>query len=238
MNGPAGPAAAGVSTGAPANFDRLAGIYRWMEWASFGPWLGRCRRAFLPEMATARRALVLGDGDGRFTAALLAANPAVVVDAVDASPAMLHALEQRSGSHAARLRTLVADARRWTPQAAGYDLVATHFFLDCLTTDEVKALAARIRPELASEAAWVISEFAEPPKPIRAAAGAATHRFPLSCLPVDDRPESAPAPRAWPGADESWPDIALAKDLDGRPAGSGTVGYPAALVGGLERDTV
>ena len=165
MNGPAGPAAAGVSTGAPANFDRLAGIYRWMEWATFGPWLGRCRRAFLPELATARRALILGDGDGRFTAALLAANPAVVVDAVDASPAMLRALEQRSGSHAARLRTLVADARRWTPEAAGYNLVATHFFLDCLTTDEVKALAARIRPALTSEAAWVISEFAEPPNP-------------------------------------------------------------------------
>lgn len=162
MNAHAGPAEAGVSSGLPPNFDRLASLYRWMEWAAFGPWLGRCRRAYLREMATARRALVLGDGDGRFTAALLAANSAVQVDAVDASLAMLFALERRAGAHPARLRTFVADARSWSPGASGYNLVATHFFLDCLTTDEVKLLAARICPALAPGAAWVVSEFAAP----------------------------------------------------------------------------
>src|SRR6185437_1080687 len=55
-------------------FDRLARVYRWMEWLSFGPYLSRCRRAFLPQLRDARRALVLGDGDGRFTAALLRRN--------------------------------------------------------------------------------------------------------------------------------------------------------------------
>lgn len=146
----------------PANFDRLAGLYRWMEWTTFGPWLGLCRRAFLPAMKTARHALVLGDGDGRFTAALLRANRAVEVDAVDASPAMLRALERRAGRHRSRVRTCTADARRWTPESSGYDLVVTHFFLDCLTTDEVRALAARIRPALAANAMWVVSEFAIP----------------------------------------------------------------------------
>jgi SAM-dependent methyltransferase len=149
--------------GAPANFDRLAGVYRWMEWLSFGPWLDRCRRAFLGEVAGAQRALVIGDGDGRYTAALLRANPGVQVEAVDASGAMLRALVRHAGSNAGRVRTCLADARRWTPPAQGYDLVATHFFLDCLTTDEVRELAARIRPALAAEAAWVVSEFAVPP---------------------------------------------------------------------------
>ena len=133
-----------------------------MEWLSFGPWLARCRRAFLNDMAHARRALVLGDGDGRFTAALLKANPQVQVDAVDASAAMLRALKRRAGPNAERVRACVGDARRWTPDVQGYDLVATHFFLDCLITDEVRALAARIRPALSPDAAWVVSEFAVP----------------------------------------------------------------------------
>ncbi len=146
----------------PANFDRLAGVYRWMEWLSFGPWLARCRHAFLGEMKGARRALVLGDGDGRFTRALLQSNTAVQVDAVDASAAMLRALLRSAGRDAQRVRTYTADARHWAPDAQPYDMVATHFFLDCLTTDEVRELAARVRPALAQDAVWVVSEFAVP----------------------------------------------------------------------------
>ena len=147
---------------APGNFDHLAGIYRWMEWVTFGPWLGRCRRAFLDELGAARRALILGDGDGRFTAALLAANGHVQVDAVDASAAMLRALKRRAWRNAKRVRTCVADARLWEPERRGYDLVVTHFFLDCLTTDEVGALTARMRRVMPPGAAWVVSEFAVP----------------------------------------------------------------------------
>ena len=59
----------------PANFDRLARIYRWMELVTFGPLLGRCRYRFLEQLCNCRTALLLGDGDGRFAARLLAANP-------------------------------------------------------------------------------------------------------------------------------------------------------------------
>lgn len=154
--------AGGPGAETPGNFDRLAGLYRWMEWGSFGPWLGRCRRAFLGDLLDRPAALVLGDGDGRFTAALLAANERVEVDAVDASGAMLRALKRQAGRDAGRVRTWVADARRWEPDGRGYDLVATHFFLDCLTTDEVRTLAARLRPALRPDAVWVVSEFAVP----------------------------------------------------------------------------
>ena len=150
-----------------ANFDRLAGAYRWMEWLSFGPLLERCRRAFLGELTAARRVLVLGDGDGRFTAELLRVNPEVRVDAVDASPAMLRALVQRAGADAGRVRTIVADirdfGRDWKPDGAdAYDLVVSHFFLDCLTTEEVAALAFSVREHLAEGARWVVSDFAVP----------------------------------------------------------------------------
>jgi len=148
--------------GAAPNFDRLAGVYRWMEWLSFGNWLCRCRRAYLGEMLAARRALVLGDGDGRFTARLLKENRAVRIDAVDLSPAMLAALVMRAGEDGMRVRTHVADVRAGLPNGDAYDLVVTHFLLDCLTTAEVEALAVRVRDRVADDAVWVVSEFAIP----------------------------------------------------------------------------
>jgi SAM-dependent methyltransferase len=146
-----------------ANFDRLAGAYRWMEWFSFGPLLHRCRCAFSGELKTARRALVLGDGDGRFTAELLRVNPEVQIDAVDASPAMLRTLVRRAGAGAERVRTIVADIRGWKPEGLErFDLVVSHFFLDCLTTDEVEALASSVRWSLTEDTCWVVSDFAVP----------------------------------------------------------------------------
>jgi ubiquinone/menaquinone biosynthesis C-methylase UbiE len=145
-----------------ANFDRLAQIYRWVEYASFGPWLWRCRCAFLAEMSTCRQALIVGDGDGRFTARLLAENSEIEIDAVDASAAMLRALERRAGARKARLRVECIDARVWRERGAVYDLVVTHFFLDCLTTEEVRALVAKIRRVTNERVQWAVSEFAVP----------------------------------------------------------------------------
>ena len=148
----------------PPNFNPLAGLYRWMEFLSFGPWLSLTRQTFLGDLSGCRRALVLGDGDGRFTARLLKANSSVQIDAVDGSSAMLRALVARAGPEAARVQTHLADIRDWQPEAgAAYDLVATHFFLDCLTTGEVELLAVRLRAAVTHPALWVVSEFAVPP---------------------------------------------------------------------------
>jgi SAM-dependent methyltransferase len=152
--------------------DRLASPYRWMEWLTFGPYLHRCRCTFLADLTTVRRALVLGDGDGRFTAKLLRVNPSVQIDAVDASPAMLHALLRCAKTDANRIQTHAADARIWvqtsaetsieTGPAEPYGLVVSHFFLDCLTTCETEALARTLRPRLAPNTRWIVSEFARP----------------------------------------------------------------------------
>lgn len=145
-----------------ANFNGLARVYRWLEWFTFGSILWRCRCAFLGEMKNRRAALVIGDGDGRFTARLLECNSQVVVEAQDASEAMLHQLRLRAAGNINRVRTRLTDARRPNFLAGRFDLVATHFFLDCLTTSEVEALAVQIRGRLEPDAVWVISEFAVP----------------------------------------------------------------------------
>ncbi len=147
----------------PPDFNLLAPFYRWMEWFSFGPWLGWCRCAFLDDLRNPRKVLVFGDGDGRFTARLLRANPHAQADAVDASSAMLRALVRRAGAQAAQVQTHCHDARSWRPaRGVRYHLVVTHFFLDCLTTAEVRALAAQVRAACAPRALWLVSEFAIP----------------------------------------------------------------------------
>jgi hypothetical protein len=147
---------------AVADFNRLALFYRWMEWFTFGPFLWRCRLAFLSEMQSQKSALILGDGDGRFTAALLKANSQIEVDAVDASAAMLRQMMLRAEHDAVRVRTYCADARRLDFPSRKFDLIATHFFLDCLTTGEVASLAVDLRERMTSGSAWIISEFATP----------------------------------------------------------------------------
>jgi ubiquinone/menaquinone biosynthesis C-methylase UbiE len=151
---------------ATPNFDRLARPYRWLEFFSFGPCLALTRRTFIKNLADSHHALILGDGDGRFTARLLRINPTVQIDAIDASDAMLQALTRRAARNTARLHTHLADIRTWSPDpAAPYDLIATHFFLDCLSTDEVASLATRLRVVCAPSARWIVSDFAIPPNP-------------------------------------------------------------------------
>ncbi len=147
---------------ATPNFNRLAHVYRWMEVVSFGPWLERCRCAFLASLSHCERALVIGDGDGRFTERLLRVNPHIRVDAVDASSAMLRELFRRAGADANRVNATCLDAREFQPESSSYDLVVTHFFLDCLTTSEVESLAFTLHASLSPSARWIISEFAIP----------------------------------------------------------------------------
>jgi SAM-dependent methyltransferase len=163
------PGFAGADVAAAAmnrtpNFDNLARVYRWMEYFSFGPWLALTRRTFLSEYRACRRALVIGDGDGRFTARLLRENLEVRVDAVDASAAMLESLLRRAGQYVDRVTIHKADARDWEPSdpKARFDLIATHFFLDCLAESEVEALAVKLRRYVSPGAMWVVSEFAVP----------------------------------------------------------------------------
>jgi SAM-dependent methyltransferase len=146
-------------------FDFVARAYLWMEYVAFGRSLERCRERFLGMLGEQGSALVLGDGDGRFVSSLLAANPAMEVDAVDESGAMLRLLQARVRRVGAedRLRMHCEDAlgfEFW--EGRRYDLVATHFFLDCLRQAEVEALCGRVVARLENGALWVVSEFRIP----------------------------------------------------------------------------
>lgn len=189
------------------NFDRVARLYRWAEYLTLGPLLQRTRTHFLPQLPQRHNALILGDGDGRFLAQLLARQPTLRALAVDTSASMLHLLRHRCQPHASRLQTLQASALNLTsttigspepsaPATIGYpepsgsgfiaplenevggslrlqpevspDLIATHFFLDCLTQPEVDALTRNLAAQLSPGALWLLSDFGQPrPRALR-----------------------------------------------------------------------
>lgn len=154
-----------MTTRREPNFDRVASLYRWAEYAALGPLLQRIRTALLPLLDNPRCALLLGDGDGRFLEQLLLRHPASNALAVDTSAAMLERLRRRCRRSvpnlAARLRTLQQNAL-CVDSPPGTDLVVTHFFLDCLSQTDVDALSARLFTQLAPGALWLLSDFALP----------------------------------------------------------------------------
>jgi SAM-dependent methyltransferase len=163
------------------NFDRIARLYRWAEYLTLGPLLQRTRTHFLPQLAHCRRALVLGDGDGRFLARLLQQNPGLQAVAVDTSAAMLRLLKQRNPT----AQTVQLDALSYSGALASGlivneersgastpDLIVTHFFLDCLTQPELDQLTLNLAAPTRPGTLWLLSDFAVPTHPVLGPIGA------------------------------------------------------------------
>lgn len=147
------------------NCDWLAPYYESLEHLSFGSFLEERRFAFLGETKQSERALECGGGDGRFLARLLSLNNKVQVDFVDSSPKMTELAERRvsrmGSSFRKRVRFFIGDVREFEPHSAGYDLIVTHFFLDCFDDKELGEVVARIASWQKADGRWMVSEFCE-----------------------------------------------------------------------------
>ena len=153
------------------NCDRLARWYRLLEYLVFGRALERRRFEYLDQLAGVRNALLLGDGDGRFTAEFVKRYPLARVDSVELSSGML-ALAQTRLRGFENVRFWAADART-IDLPRQYDLIATHFFLDCFLVDELQPLVARIAAHCPRGGWWLVSEFGLPDAGLRRVAARA-----------------------------------------------------------------
>jgi ubiquinone/menaquinone biosynthesis C-methylase UbiE len=147
------------------SFDTLAPQYRNMESILVGNILQRCRTAFLGEAATSRRALLLGEGPGRFLVELLRANPRVEVTCIERSSRMIQEARRevkRNGLDDARVTFQQQDALTWQPPHSVFDLVVTNFFLDCFQHDELERLVAKVSASATNEARWLLADFRLP----------------------------------------------------------------------------
>lgn len=152
------------------SFDLLAPHYRWMELALAGEKLQRCRTAFLPQIVDSREILILGEGNGRFLLECRKALGHARITCVDASAGMLAQARRRLGSHNSSLDGITfiqADALSWVPPQGAFDLVVTHFFLDCFTCEQLKGLLATVAGACQNHARWLVADFQIAPKGLR-----------------------------------------------------------------------
>ena len=147
------------------SFDALAPYYRAMEFVLAGSLLHRCRTAFLDQAAQARTALLLGEGPGRYLVELLRVNPRLCVTCLDSSARMLAVAREHLPARPfsdQQVRFVCADWRAWPGDGGPFDLVATHFFLDCFQAGQLAELVPKVAALASSHALWVLSDFREP----------------------------------------------------------------------------
>ena len=150
------------------SFDTIAPWYRTLEWIAFGDHLQRCRVAWLGDVVAPRRALVVGEGNGRFLCELLRLHPGVEIDCIDASQGMLQLARQRLErewpDHLECVRFLQRDLTSWSPPEHHYDLLVTHFFLDCFAEAQLAAIVRKLAQATTENANWLFADFCVPPK--------------------------------------------------------------------------
>lgn len=148
------------------SFDVLAPHYRWMEFVSAGDKLQRCRTAFLGRVSSAKNILILGEGNGRFLAECRRKLPEAKITVVDASVRMLARARKRvegQGMDCRQIHFIHADALTWTPPERAFDLIVTHFFLDCFRAEQLEKLTATLARAAAPGANWLLADFQAAP---------------------------------------------------------------------------
>ena len=144
-----------------SGFDRLAGIYKTLEFIAFGRSLEKARFEFLSRLATARSILILGEGDGRCLAQLIPLAPHARIHVLDISQGMLDRAAARIAHTDAAQRVTFerADLLTHPLPVASYDAVLTFFFLDCFTAGEAAGLVRKIATALKPGADWLYADF-------------------------------------------------------------------------------
>jgi ubiquinone/menaquinone biosynthesis C-methylase UbiE len=149
------------------NFDSLARSYQAFEYTAFAPVMHRMRIHFLDECAGVKKILLAGEGDGRFLAELRRQWPEAEVDCIDVSGRMLaqarKRLDRRGPDQQLGVHFIQADLRTHVLAENKYDLVVTHFFLDCFNEATLRGLVSKLAASARPGALWLLSDFSLPP---------------------------------------------------------------------------
>ena len=145
------------------NFDRIARSYETMERLAFGSLLQKARTAHLEKVEHAEQVLLVGEGNGRFLAALLEKNRRCQVTCIDQSRRMLDLAENRVQLRdRKRVRFALNDFEKEPMSLPEFDVVVTHFFLDCFAPETLNRMLPRLSDSLSPGGTWLMADFVEP----------------------------------------------------------------------------
>ena len=150
------------------SFDFIAPHYRWLESVAFANTLQKARTFFLDQISRPRRVFIAGEGNGRFLREFAHKFPETFIDCVDASERMLQlAQSQLCDDNGGRIKFFQNDLLRWLPEEDVYDVIVTHFFLDCFTEAEIEKVVATLAKAATPHAVWLLADFSIPREPLR-----------------------------------------------------------------------
>lgn len=147
------------------SFDALARHYRWMEMVLAGEKLQRCRTAFLRQISRPESILIWGEGNGRFLVECRRAWRQARIVCADASEKMLTSAQERLKRHGldtVDTEFLQADVLEWSAPREKFDLIVTHFFLDCFRADQLRNVVNKLGVAARPKATWLIADFQAP----------------------------------------------------------------------------
>lgn len=141
----------------PRNYDFVAPFYPLLERAAFGNGLSQARNASLPPVLSAQRALLIGEGNGRFLASCVKEKTGGSITVVESSGKMLSLLRSRIRGLdlRTRLELVHADFREWPSPAIDFDAVVTHLFLDLFRPDSQRRIVEKITALSTAETVWI-----------------------------------------------------------------------------------
>jgi len=144
------------------SFDLLAPVYQRMEILLAGGKLQRCRSAHLKDIPVPRTILMAGEGHGRGLVECLRQFPEARITCIDSSQGMIaqaRANLRRHGLNAGAVEFIHADILAWEPPAGAFDLIVTHFFLDCFRPDQLEVLVPMLARAGSPRAHWLLADF-------------------------------------------------------------------------------
>jgi len=144
------------------SFDTLAPIYRLLESIFAGTKMQRCRVQFLDSIPEPKNILMAGEGPGRFLIPCRIRFPKAHITLVDGSAGMIAQASQsltKAGLESRDTQFVHADIFDWAPPVGHFDLIATHFFLDCFHEDQLDALVPKLAQAATPNAHWLIADF-------------------------------------------------------------------------------
>ncbi len=150
------------------SFDNLAKSYASLERLMFGRYLERSRLHGITvfESPHLQRALVLGEGDGRFTINALKEYPNLLVDSIERSLKMREQTKMRiqklGEAYENRHRVIANEAQSFTFPNSEYDVVVVQYFLDCFNSNDANELLVKISRTLKPDGKLVYADFSIP----------------------------------------------------------------------------
>lgn len=144
------------------SFDRLAPFYRWMEDLCAGSLLERCRAAHLAVIPAPSSILIVGEGHGRTLAACRRQFPNAQIFCIEASSQMIAQAQHNLTRHNITtdgITFICADVFEVPLGEAQFDLIITHFVLDCFDAPQLQQLVPRLASAARPDAGWLIADF-------------------------------------------------------------------------------